>query len=174
MPPALPWDGNLSPLRLGFIGGGWERKGGPVLLDVGDDAPEMGHSVEVIVIGPPASIRFPPIRRSAPMGFIDKSRDLPRFVELVRSFHFGCLLSRRDEPFGISTLECLRLGVPVIGTTVDGIPETVPAGAGLIVPVEHTGEEIAETLDALLRAPEDYSRMRAAAQERREPPELGP
>jgi glycosyltransferase involved in cell wall biosynthesis len=97
------------------------------------------------------------------MGRIDKSRDLARFIELVRSFHFGCLLSPEDEAFGLSTLECLRLGVPVIGTAVGGIPETVPENAGLIVPSEHSGKEIAELLDAVLRDPDRYASMREAA-----------
>jgi glycosyltransferase involved in cell wall biosynthesis len=123
----------------------------------------MGYSVEVIVIGPPASTlpSHPALRAT---GFIDKSRDLPRFVDLVRSFHFGFLLSPRDEAFGVSNLECTRLGVPVVGTTVGGIPETVPTGAGLIVSAEQTGEEIAEVLDSLVRTPENYARMREAAQ----------
>ena len=164
MPAALPWDGNLSPLRLGFIGVGWERKGGPALLDVATALQRMGYSVEVIVIGPPASTlpSHPALRA---MGFIDKSRELPRFVDLVRSFHFGCLLSRRDEPFGVSNLECIRLGVPVVGTTVDGVPETVPTGAGLVVSTEQTGAEIAEVLDSLFRTPEKYASMRVANQD---------
>jgi len=161
VPAPLPWNGDLSPLRLGFIGGDWERKGGPLLLDIATALQRMGHSVEVVAIGPEAAAlpRHPALRAK---GFLDKSHALPRFVELVRSLHFGCLLSS-DEPFGISTLECIRLGVPVIGTTVDGIPETVPPGAGLLVSLEQTGEEIAEMLASLLRRPEEYAAMRDAA-----------
>ena len=92
----------------------------------------MGHSVEVVVIGPAAS-ELPKHPALRPMGFIHKARDLPRFVEVVRSFHFGCLLSHA-EALGISTLECLRLGVPVIGTAVGGIVDAVPKDAGLLVP----------------------------------------
>ena len=135
---------------------------GPLLLDVATALQRMGYWVEVIVIGPPASTlpSHPALRAT---GFVDKSRELPRFVDLVRSFHFGCLLSRRDEPFGVSNLECIRLGVPVVGTTVDGIPETVPTGAGLARVAEQTGEEIAEVLDPLSKAGE-IREMRVAAQ----------
>ena len=52
--------------------------------------------------------RIPPCER---WGSFDKSRDLPRFVEVVRSFHFGCLLSNA-EALGISTLEFLATGRP--------------------------------------------------------------
>jgi len=163
VPEPVPWDGNLSPLRLGFIGVHWKRKGGPLLLEVATALQKMGYAVEVIVIGPPAA-SLPPHPALRSVGFVDKSRELPRFVELVRSLHFGCLLSS-DEPFGVSNLECIRLGVPVIGTMVDGIPETVPPGAGLLVSPEQTGEEIAEVLSDILRRPEEYASMRRAAQE---------
>jgi Glycosyl transferases group 1 len=114
VPAPAGWDSTLAPLRLGFIGIDWERKGGPVLLDAATRLERMGHSVEVVVIGPDAS-ELPKHPALRPMGFINKARDLPRFVEVVRSFHFGCLLSHA-EALGISTLECLRLGVPVIAT----------------------------------------------------------
>jgi len=163
VPAPTAWDGSLAPLRLGFIGIDWKRKGGPELLDAATRLQKMGHSVEVVVIGPDASElpRHPALR---PMGFIGKGRELPRFVELVRSFHFGCLLSRA-EALGISTLECLRLGVPVIATAVGGIVDTVPKGAGLLIPAERTSERLAEELAAVLETPERYARMRAAAAE---------
>ena len=161
VPPPTSWDGNLSPLRLGFIGIDWERKGGPVLLDVATRLQKMGHPVEVIVIGHEASQlpRHPAVRA---VGFIDKARDLPAFVELVRSFHFGCLLSHA-EALGISTLECLRLGVPVIGTDVGGIVDAVPKDAGFLVPAERTAEHLTDELAAVLQNPERYAQMREAA-----------
>jgi glycosyltransferase involved in cell wall biosynthesis len=163
VPAPAGWDGTLAPLRLGFIGIDWERKGGPVLLDAATRLQRMGHSVEVVVIGPDAS-ELPEHPALRPMGFIHKARDLPRFVEVVRSFHFGCLLSHA-EALGISTLECLRLGVPVIATAVGGIVDTVPRGAGLLIPAEGTSERLADELVAVLETPERYARMREAARE---------
>ena len=49
---------------------------------------------------------------------------------MIRSWHFGCLFSSA-EAYGISNLECLRLGVPVLARRVGGIPDTVPEGLGL-------------------------------------------
>ena len=160
--PAGAWDGALSPLRLGLIGVDWERKGGPLLLEVATNLQGMGHSVEVVVIGPKASTlpSHPALRA---MGFIDKTHDLSRFVEIVRSFHFGCLLSHA-EASGFSTLECLRLGVPVIVRDVGGLPENVPENGGLVVPAEQTVDRLTEELAAMLRAPERYASMREAAQ----------
>jgi glycosyltransferase involved in cell wall biosynthesis len=155
------WDGSLSPLRLGFIGIDWERKGGPILLEAASHLTRMGHPVEVVVIGP-ARTDLPdhPALRSA--GFVDKREHLELFVSLVRSFHFGCLLSRA-EALGISTMECLRLGVPVIGTAVGGIVDTVSADAGLLLPAENTCEHLVEALLGILETPERYAELRSGA-----------
>jgi glycosyltransferase involved in cell wall biosynthesis len=161
LPGPAEWNGSLSPLRLGLVGMDWERKGGPILLETATALERMGHPVEVIVIGPAAS-RLPSHPSLRAVGLVDKRRDLPRFVELVRSFHFGCLLSRA-EALGISTLESLRLGVPVIGTAVGGIVDTVPDEAGFLLPPERTSERLVEALLPLLDTPDLYAKMRAGA-----------
>lgn len=161
LPSLRPWSGSLSPLRLGFIGKEWERKGGPALLDAATLLTKLGHQVEVVVIGVPADA-LPTHPALRPAGFVDKRKDLPRFVELLSSLHFGCLLSR-VEALGISTLECLRMGVPVIGTKVGGIPDAIPEGAGLLVPAERTAEHLADKLDEILREPHRYATMRDRA-----------
>jgi glycosyltransferase involved in cell wall biosynthesis len=162
VPPAAEWDGRLSPLRLGLIGVDWERKGGPILLDVATKLQQLGHAVEVVAVGPEAS-SLPSHPALRAIGFIDKARDPSRFVELVRSFHFGCLLSHA-ETSGIFTLECLRLGVPVIVRDVGGAPENVPENAGLVLPVAQTADRLTEELVDMLKTPERYAQMREAAQ----------
>ena len=161
LPSPAEWNGSLSPLRLGLVGMDWERKGGPILLETATTLEGMGHRVEVVAIGPAGS-KLPSHPSLRAIGFIDKRRELGRFVELVRSFHFGCLVSRA-EALGISTLESLRLGVPVIGTAVGGIVDTVPAGAGFLLPPERTSERLVEALLPLLDEPELYAKMRMTA-----------
>jgi glycosyltransferase involved in cell wall biosynthesis len=159
LPPGEEWDGALSPLRLGLVGIDWERKGGPVLLDAASILERMGYEVEVVVLGPDPS-RVPAHPSLRALGYVHKGREFQRFVEIVRSFHFGFLLSR-VEAFGISNLEYLRLGIPIITTAVGGSVD--PKGAGLRFPVEADGEQIAEALVEVLREPERYATMRKAA-----------
>jgi glycosyltransferase involved in cell wall biosynthesis len=159
LPPAEEWDGELSPLRLGLIGIDWERKGGPVLLAAASILERMGHEVEVVVLGPDPS-RVPGHESLRALGYVNKGRDFQRFVEIVRSFHFGCLLSR-VEASGFSTLEYLRLGTPIITTAVGGVVD--PKGAGLRFPVEADGAQVAEALAEILREPDRYAAMRMAA-----------
>ena len=159
LPPAEEWNGELSPLRLGLVGIDWERKGGPLLLEAASILGRMGHDVEVVVVGPdPSRVPAHPALRA--LGYVNKGRDVRRFVEIVRSFHFGCLLSR-VEASGFSTLEYLRLGIPIITTAVGGIVD--PKDAGLRFPLAADGEQIAEALLEVLADPDRYATMRKAA-----------
>lgn len=161
VPAPAEWDGNLSPLRLGFIGVDWKRKGLPELLDTATLLAARGRAVEVVVIGPdPAALpRHASLR---PLGFVSKASDALRFIEILRMFHFGCLLSRIDAS-PISLTECLRLGVPVIGTDVGGIRELVPEGAGIVVPPKGAAGHLADELDLTIANPERYAALRSAA-----------
>ena len=152
-----------QPLQLGFIGKDWKRKGLLTLLRAVDLLAKRGIRAEVPVIGHTHET-LPAHPALRPLGFFDKARDMAGFVAAVRRFHFGCLLSS-IEALGISTLECLRLGVPAIGTEVGGIPGTIPEGAGFYVKPERAGEELADKLEQLVKSPEAYAQMRRRVRE---------
>jgi glycosyltransferase involved in cell wall biosynthesis len=56
------------------------------------------------------------------------------------------------EGFGMPFIEAMRYGVPVIGTSVGGIPEVVPATAGILVPPEDV-PALASAISALVEKP---------------------
>ena len=70
----------------------------------------------------------------------------------------------RDESFSQTAVLAMALGVPVVGTDVDGFPETLGAGRGVIVPPEDP-EALAVALDG------DPRRSDEARHDRR--PKLG-
>ncbi|MBE9158405.1 glycosyltransferase family 4 protein [Nodosilinea sp. LEGE 06152] len=133
LPPSSAYFSPLQPLRLGFVGKDWNRKGLPYLLQIADVLLKKEMRVEVVVVGPSTDdLPTHPAIRS--VGFINKSTHLADYVQLVQSFHFGCLFSAA-EAFGISNVECLRLGVPAIAHRVGGIPATLPEELGhLFIP----------------------------------------
>ena len=148
----------LNPLRLGFIGKDWQRKGLPFLLAIAEVLDSRNIQVEVIAIGP-QSHELPNHRLLKSMGFVDKFQDMDKFIKLVRSFHFGSLFSSA-EAFGISNLECLRLGVPVIANRIGGIPDTLPEGLGFLFDPNSPPELVADLLESFVDNPSSYQELR--------------
>jgi glycosyltransferase involved in cell wall biosynthesis len=99
------------------------------------------------------------------VGFIDKARDIGGFVRLVRSFHFGCLFSS-VEAFGLSNVECQRLGVPVLTWDRGGIADTVQQGTAHLFADGATPDEITDVVEGYLRVPERYRRLRREVEQR--------
>lgn len=71
----------------------------------------------------------------------------------------------RYESFGLIYLEAMRWGKPCIGTLVGGIPDVLPAEAGLLVPPSDRSALI-QAIDRLLRDPGLRARLGAAGLER--------
>jgi glycosyltransferase involved in cell wall biosynthesis len=94
---------------------------------------------------------------------VHKGRETDRFLAAVDRFALGCLPSHA-EPLGISTLECLRLGVPVMGAAVGGIPDCIPAGGGFLVSAGADGGEIADAIERHVFDPDRYRAMVAGAE----------
>ena len=74
-----------------------------------------------------------------------------------------------EESFGKSVVEALGLGVPVVATNWDGLPETVGM-AGRLLSVTDTGlgmdvasEQIADTIERLMTSPPEPETCRAQA-----------
>ena len=122
--------------------------------------------VEVVAIGPDAR-SLPRASCLRPTGFIDKLSGQPGLIEQVRSWHFGCLFSSA-EAYGISNLECLRLGVPVLARRVGGIPDTVPEGLGYLFEPDAPPDQVADLLAGFVAAPERYWQLRARVAARAE------
>ncbi|MEB3238893.1 MAG: hypothetical protein VKM68_01625 [Cyanobacteriota bacterium] len=141
--PPPPAPGGAAPLRLGFLGKDWQRKGGAFLLQLAEALAVRGLPTRVRAVGPdPAGLPRHPCLE--PVGFLDRRRDGAAFVAEVRSWHFGTLFSRA-EAFGIGNRECLRLGVPVLAHAVGGIPATLPdAGCGMLFPPHPTPPMVAD------------------------------
>ncbi|MCT0219808.1 glycosyltransferase family 4 protein [Synechococcus sp. CS-1329] len=150
-----------QPLRLGFLGKDWVRKGGPFLLQLAVELQRRGIPAVIRVIGPvPASLPAHPALQ--PLGFINKQSDTARFVHELRSWHFGALFSTA-EAFGISNRECLRLGVPVLAHAVGGIASTLPdAGCGLLFAAHPSPVDVANWIAERLTPYESYLAWRSA------------
>ena len=153
--------GKERPLVLGFVGKDWQRKGLPFLLRVRGVLARMNWQVVVRAVGHcPDELKQTDGLEYA--GFIDKERDAARLVDFIAGCDLGCLFSRR-EPLGISTLEFLRVGVPVAGFNVEGLRDTLPPTAGLSFELDASAEQVAEKIAATFGNENSRFALRRAA-----------
>lgn len=121
-----------DPIRLLFVGGDFERKGGDMLLSL--MASELGRSFTLDIV----------TREVIPApGNTRVHTATPNSPELRRLFHRANLfvLPTRAECFGIAAVEAMAAGLPVAMTNI--------GGAGDIVEPGRTGWLIEPTTDAL-------------------------
>jgi glycosyltransferase involved in cell wall biosynthesis len=72
------------------------------------------------------------------------------------------VLPSRFEGYGMAYAEAIAHGVPVVGTWAGAIPDTVPAGAGVLVPPDDV-DALAAVLRALIANPSQRKRLAAGA-----------
>ena len=156
-PPPAP--SAQTPLRLGFLGKDWQRKGGPFVLSLAEALHSIGIPAVVRAIGPSvADLPKHPLLQS--LGFINKRTEMPAFTRELRSWHFGTLFSH-TEAYGISNRECLRLGVPVLANSIGGIPSTFTGmGYGKLFAEKVDVEDVVTWIQAQVSTYDRYLTMR--------------
>jgi D-inositol-3-phosphate glycosyltransferase len=168
--PAAP---RTAAPRLVMIGRLVPRKGlGDVLAALGEVP-----GAELVVVGGPAAgeLSTDPsataaLDQAARLGVSDRVR----LVGRADRGEVGAWIRSSDvvvcapwyEPFGIVPLEAMACGVPVVGTAVGGLMDTVVHGrTGLLVP-PRCPDQLAAALRSLLADPARRARMGAAGRAR--------
>lgn len=148
------------PLRVLFVGGDFARKGGEDLLAVFAGLP--AGSAELVLV---TRTRVPPL--VGVFAFPDLQPNSPELVALCQSCDV-CVLPSHAEAFGIAAVEASALGLPVIATSVGGLPDVVVDGETgfLIQPGDRPA--LAQLLRRLADDPELRLRLGRAARERAE------
>jgi glycosyltransferase involved in cell wall biosynthesis len=72
------------------------------------------------------------------------------------------VLPSRFEGYGMAYTEAVAHGVPVIGTNAGAIPDTVPRGAGILIPPDDV-EALAATLRRLIDNEPEREQLAAGA-----------
>jgi glycosyltransferase involved in cell wall biosynthesis len=72
------------------------------------------------------------------------------------------VLASRFEGYGMAYAEAVAHGVPIVGTRAGAIPETVPAGAGVLVPPDDV-DALATVLRRLIASPAECECLAAGA-----------
>jgi glycosyltransferase involved in cell wall biosynthesis len=144
-----------GPTRVLFVGGRWEQKGGPQLVEA--LRPMLGRTVHLDVVT---------TENVAPVDGMSVHSGAPgssEVAELFANADLFCLPTLVDACPWVA-LEAMASGVPVVSTTVGSIPELVGDGGLLIDPGDDAA--LAEALGALLDDRERRATMGAAGRAR--------
>ena len=154
-----------GPVRILFVGGDFQRKGGDVLLNayaaLQQELAGMASAPEVeLHLVTEASVA----RASGVHVHHGLVANSPELVALYHSSDIFCLPTRGDcLPMVLS--EAGAAGLPSVATAVAGIPEIVRDGeTGLVVPVDDV-EALTKALRTLVESPQLRGRLGTAAQE---------
>ena len=140
--------------RILFAGRDLFRKGFPTFVDAFSLLLKRMPKVELSVVGQEYyhSLRWARRRcQGLPVTFLGGLNPTDLHKEILRSD--VVVLPSYTEAFGIILIEAQALGIPVIGTRVGGIPETMAENdTGLLVPPYDPGA-LADAMEKLLKDP---------------------
>ena len=152
---------NGSSLKLLFVGVAWERKGGPLAIEILNRITQEGVDVTLQIIGcvPPDSVLHD--ERVKVIPFLNKSIEKEQrvFDQLLSQSHF-LLLPSVAECFGIAHIEASAFGVPSIALDVGGVSEVVKHNeSGLLFKEGTSAEEIASNVVTLWKDKARYQQF---------------
>ena len=101
---------------IGFLGKDWDRKGGNFTFEVVKNLNSLGIFTILRVMGK-RNKDIPNSKFIEHLGYIDKNKDLNKFINEINSWHFSSLFSY-SEASPRSILESLRLGVPILSHNI--------------------------------------------------------
>lgn len=153
--PGDPLTGHPRGCRILFIGAAWRRKRLPDLIQALPRIAAFARDVRLIVVGPGDD------QRSEIMALVRAVDAEDRVVVLgkvdrvsLAGVYWHCdmlVLPSEAEALGVSILEAMAAGLPVVASRVGGIPEIIrDDGEGVLVaPRDPVG--LAEAITAVLR-----------------------
>tara|TARA_B100001248_G_C27348026_1_gene439758 strand:- start:250 stop:1323 length:1074 start_codon:yes stop_codon:yes gene_type:complete len=152
-----------NPLKIGFLGQDWIRKGGPIVLEVVKILNSKSIPTILRVMGESnkKNLKNEYIQS---VGFVDKNKEINYFISEIKSWHFGTLFSKA-EAFGISNRECFLLGVPVLCHDIGGIRSTFPdedTNCGSIFNPDEDPLVIANWIENIVKDYSKYIKLRTS------------
>jgi glycosyltransferase involved in cell wall biosynthesis len=136
---------NYSNQRILFVGGDWERKGGPELARAFEQVLRVLPGAHLTIAGAKPSLTLPNCTVLGPVPLDELSAQFARAAVFC--------LPTRLEPFGIAVLEAMLHRLPVVASNAGALPDMVREGqtGRLIAPGDVQG--LSAALIELLQDP---------------------
>lgn len=172
-------------LQLLFVGKDWERKGGPLAVEIATLLHQRGCAAHLHIVGPTPEIpsEAQPITTIHGLLNLDNPTHRAQLQQLYLDSHF-LLVPTQAECYGIVFAESQAFAVPPISRNIDALPtivsdpsvnlaENVTANTqieatGILLPPDAPASAYADRITALISTPGAYLRMATAARARYE------
>lgn len=150
-------------VELLYLGKDWERKGGPLAVEVATQIRAAGHKVRLHVVGCRPELGD----AAGPDGFVTVHGPLyqsdpqqsEQLAELFLNSHF-LIVPTLAECFGIVFAEAQAFGLPPVSRAVDAVPSIIRDGeTGMVFDQNALAIQYSERILALLADTESYRRM---------------
>jgi glycosyltransferase involved in cell wall biosynthesis len=157
-------------IELLFVGKDWERKGGPLAVEVAAQIRKAGHKVRLHVVGCSPELGD----AAGPHGFVtvhgllyqSDPEQSAKFAELFLRAHF-LIVPTLAECFGIVFAEAHAFGLPAISRAVQAVPSIIQDNVtGLLFDRLAPAADYAQRIVSLLATPEAYRSMAQQARYR--------
>lgn len=148
-------------LTIGFVAKDYKRKGLLYLVELAKQLQVLSIDVKLVLVGEcPEDISQLPFVHY--LGYIHKKKQPEKWLEFLQQCHFGALFSS-DEALGISVLEFLAAGIPVMGYYHQGLKDTLIEGASVRANLGAKASEMALSIATVWSDEEIYDTMRKEA-----------
>jgi glycosyltransferase involved in cell wall biosynthesis len=154
-------------LVIGYVGRVCEQKGSDTLAEAFRRVKKAHPDAALLVAGPTDFFG-----KTAPTPLTAQIEELggrwlgpvpdDEVSNVFRALDICAMPTRQDEMFGMAAAEALSSGTPVVCSHLGGLPEVVPASAGVLVQ-PGDAEALAERLIALCDDRDELARLAAAA-----------
>lgn len=146
--------------RFLFVGRNWERKGGPLALEVVTLLNQRGYHSRLIVIGCKPVVNDSQKKYIEMIGFLDKS--IPTENERLQNEFLKSdfyLQPSKQEAQGIAYTEASAFGVPVIATNTGGVSGVVTERNGFLLEIDDDAKKYVERILPVLTNKESYKSL---------------
>lgn len=144
--------------ELLFLGVDWERKGGPLALEVVRRLSQSGMSCRLTIVGCRPSLSVDEAALVEQHDFVDPRTEPGRqlFLSLLYRSHIA-LLPVRAEAFGLVFAEASAFGIPSFTVATGGVPTAVRDGVnGKLFAPDAEPEEYCAAIRSLMSKPDSY------------------